>query len=119
MSVGRKPVSIPGPVANKGKRKATAALNADTITDEQIEALRLESSEDGSGVTIADDYMSAAVMLNMCDEALGAADYGDKFTHLPMAKALAIVEERRQWSRARCAEILNSRALDRNAKETP
>lgn len=85
-------------------------LTAETITDAQIEALRFESSEDGSGVTLGDDYYGAAEMLSMCDEALGVIDYGDTFTHLPMAKALALVEERRQWSRGRCAEILNDRA---------
>lgn len=87
-------------------------LTADTITDEQIEALRLESSEDGSGQSIGDEYYSAAVMLNICDEALSDFDYGDRFAALPlpMAKALALVAERRAWSRARCAEILNARS---------
>lgn len=84
-------------------------VTADTITDEQIEALRLESSEDGAGATLDDDYYEAAVMLNMCDEALGTIDYGDTFTNLPMAKALELTEQRRQWSRDRCAKILNAR----------
>lgn len=84
-------------------------ITADTITDAQIEALRELSSEHGEGQSIGDEHYSAAVMLNLCDEALGDFDYGDRFVHLSMAKALVMAAERRQWSRARCAEILNAR----------
>lgn len=84
-------------------------LTADTITDEQIRQLRELSSEHGEGQSIGDEDYSAAVMLNMCDEALADFDYGDRFVHLSMAKALAMVAERCIWSRARCAEILNVR----------
>ena len=84
-------------------------VTADTITDEQIRELREPVSEYGEGLTIGDEYYSAAVALNLCDEALGDFDYGDRFTHLPMAQALQFVESRRLWSRARCAEIWNAR----------
>lgn len=84
-------------------------VTADTITDEQINSIRLESAEDGCGQTCGGDYYEPAVMLNICDEALGDIDYGDTFAHLPMAKALELTEQRRQWSRARCAEIWNAR----------
>ncbi len=85
-------------------------ITADTITDEQIRELRDRASEEGEGVDIEDDHYGAAVLLNMCDEALGTIDYGDTFSHLPMSVALVIVEERRQWSRNRIAEILNTRS---------
>jgi hypothetical protein len=85
-------------------------ITADTITDEQIRELLEHCSENGEG---ADDghggYYEVAVMLNMCDEALGDFEYGDAYGSLPMAKVLSLIEERRQWSRARCAEILEAR----------
>jgi hypothetical protein len=83
-------------------------ITADTITDEQIRELRERSSEYGEGFAVGDEYYGATVMLTMCDEALGEMEYGETFAHLPMAKALQLVEERRLWSRARCAEILNA-----------
>lgn len=85
-------------------------ITVDTITDDQIRALRAESSEDGSGVVLGEEFYSAAVMLNVCDEALDDFDYGDTFAALPMAEALRLVDERRVWARSFCARILNSRS---------
>jgi hypothetical protein len=80
-------------------------ITADTITDEQIEALRFQSSDEGLGAVIGDEYYGAAEMLNMCDEALGQLGYGD------MEVTDEWVAERVCWARARCAEILNARGL--------
>lgn len=92
-------------------------LTAETVTDEMIRELRELSSEQGEGFSIGDEYYDAAVMLVMCDEALGDFDYGETFTNLPMAKALKLVEQRRLWSRARCADIINARDEQRSVDE--
>jgi hypothetical protein len=76
------------------------------ITDEQIEAIRLRSSEEGVGIYTDDHQFEVAEVLNLCDEALGDFDYGDRLKDMP-PEWFAM---RKRDARAICAEILNARA---------
>lgn len=79
-------------------------LTGETITDAQIEELREPSSEFGEGVTEADgSYLSAACVLNVCDEALGDFSYGD------LDVSDDWIAQRTREARARCAELINAR----------
>lgn len=81
-----------------------------TITVEQVRKLRAELLSEGTGVTLRSNHMPVDALLTLCDEALGTVDHGDRFEHLPEARARDLIEVRRQWSLDLCAEILNARS---------
>lgn len=71
-------------------------ITADTITDEQIEALRNEIAPPGFPRPRCERTTRDLDIIDQCDSAL---------TPYPEYAA------KRLWARARCAEILNARAV--------
>lgn len=79
-------------------------ITADTITDEQIEALRNEVAPMPAPRPRSEHTAEDLAIIDACDYALWSCNSND-----PDAERIAGMRER---ARARCAEVLNARAKE-------